>query len=188
MHALPIGLVVGVLVVAAGGDVAAGVQRSGTVPAQQAQLSQQQQTTTPVPVSGSGQRAAGSGPNHGDDSHVPPRPWWQDEAITKELVLTRKQVQAIDKLYESNRASLKALYDEKTKAEAELDRMIREGTVEESVVALQLDRVEAPRTLLNKTQVLMFYKMHRVLTPEQNQKLQAILDRNPHGRRGGTYH
>jgi Spy/CpxP family protein refolding chaperone len=113
-----------------------------------------------------------------------PKAWYQDDAVKKELALTPKQVRDIDQLYESNRAKLNQLFDDVRKQETELDRLIKEGKVEESIISLQLDRVEVPRTELNKTRILMLYRMYRVLTPDQNQKLQALQDKM-HGRRGG---
>jgi Spy/CpxP family protein refolding chaperone len=61
--------------------------------------------------------------------------------------------------------------------EKELSRMIRERTSPETTVSQQLDRVESTRAELNKARMLMIYKMHRVLTSEQNEKLRVINDR-----------
>jgi Spy/CpxP family protein refolding chaperone len=49
---------------------------------------------------------------------------------------------------------------------------------------VQIDRVENLRTTLNKRQTLLRYRIHKVLTPQQDAKLKSIT--NPdNGRRGG---
>ena len=54
---------------------------------------------------------------------------------------------------------------------------MKANTADVSVVAQQVDRVENKRAELNKLRVVMLYRMHRVLTPEQNAGFQAYMDR-----------
>lgn len=54
---------------------------------------------------------------------------------------------------------------------------MKANTADVSVVVQQVDRVENKRAELNKLRVVMLYRMHRVLTPEQNVRLQAYMDR-----------
>lgn len=73
--------------------------------------------------------------------------------------------------------TFRAGYDEMKGLEAELSRLIRENTADEKVVALQIDRVEAQRSQLNKARSLMLYRMHRVLTATQHQTLTTLMEK-----------
>jgi len=103
--------------------------------------------------------------------------WWHDDRIKAELVLTTQQEQEIEQIFQASVPKLRTLKEQLDLLEKDLSRMIRERTSPEATVAQQLDRVETTRGELNKARMLMIYKMHRVLTSEQNEKLRAINDR-----------
>jgi Spy/CpxP family protein refolding chaperone len=103
--------------------------------------------------------------------------WWSDNEIKAELALTPQQAQEIEQIFQASIPRLRTLKEQLDALEKELSRMIRERTSAEATVAQQLDRVETTRAELNKARMLMIYKMHRVLTTEQNEKLRAINDR-----------
>jgi Spy/CpxP family protein refolding chaperone len=103
--------------------------------------------------------------------------WWNDDQIKAELGLSAQQAQEIEQIFQASISRLRTLKDQLDTLEKDLSRMIRERTAPEGTVAQQLDRVETTRAELNKARMLMIYKMHRVLTTEQNEKLRAINDR-----------
>ena len=103
--------------------------------------------------------------------------WWQDEKSRIEIGLTEEQSAAVEEVFQGALPKLKAGKAELDVLESDLSRMIRERTADESLVAAQIDKVEAARAELSKTRTLMLYRMHRILTPEQNTKVQAIHDR-----------
>lgn len=105
------------------------------------------------------------------------RKWWQDEQYKSELGLTEQQSASVEAIFEGAIPRLKALKTQLDGMETELSRLIRERAVDESVVSAQIDRVEAARAELSKNRTLMLYRIHRVLTPEQNTKLQEMHDR-----------
>ena len=108
---------------------------------------------------------------------LPPRhKWWQDDKIKADLALTDQQTSEVEAVFQAALPGLRAHKQQLDGLEADLSRLIRERTADESVVAQQIDRVEAARSELNKTRTLMLYRIHRVLTPEQNTKLQALHD------------
>ena len=117
-----------------------------------------------------------------------PKPWWQDDETKKQLGLKPQQVKEIDQIYEKDRAKLSQLSTERDQQETELTKLIREGQSEEKVISLKLDLVEASRTQYYKIRTLMLYRMYRVLTPDQNKKLQAIQDTMRGRRGGGAFH
>ena len=131
---------------------------------------------TPAPA---GQRAGGPGRN---DSG--PWEWWKDDAVKKELKLTDKQVRDISRIFDTRAREMKPVNDEYQKQRAELDKLARERTVETAIFAIQVGRVEALRTELNKSRSVMFYAISRQLSAEQHDKLREIFARSS-GRRGG---
>lgn len=110
--------------------------------------------------------------------------WWKDAAAQKEVGLSAHQVAKIDKIWNANVSTMMAARKEMDTLEKELSQLIRENTADEKVVALQVDRVEARRSEINKARTLMLYRMHRVLTPEQYQGLTKLLERRRKERSG----
>lgn len=104
-------------------------------------------------------------------------PFWKDPAIIKEVGLTPDQAKRIDALWHDRWKEMTGRAEELRKQETELKRMIAARTVSPDVVALQIDRVEAQRTMLYKSRTLMLYRMALVLTPEQNKGMQDLWDR-----------
>ena len=103
--------------------------------------------------------------------------WWQDEKSKAEIGLTEDQSAQVEQVFQEALPRLKAAKKQLDVLEADLSRMIRERTADELVVAAQIDKVEAARAELSKARTLMLYRMHRILTPEQNTRVQAIHDR-----------
>lgn len=103
--------------------------------------------------------------------------FWKDPAIIKEIGLTAEQAQQIDKLWSERSKEMAGRVTELHKQDAELKRMIAARSVSADVVALQIDRVEAQRTMLYKSRTVMLYRMSLVLTPDQNKAMQTIWDR-----------
>lgn len=166
------GLVIGTLCVVASGPGFA--QRLGGSAPQSNQSKTSQQPANPAPSS---QRP----PQQGFVSWA----WWQDEAVKKDLALTESQARSITRLYEDRARQMKPHSDEFQKQLEELDKMTRERTVDVATYSIQVTRVEALRTELNKTRTVMLYSIHRMLTPEQYQKLRQIRDQRRSGRGGG---
>jgi Spy/CpxP family protein refolding chaperone len=99
--------------------------------------------------------------------------WWKMEPT---LALNAEQSAQIDGIFQEGIAQLQKQKDELDRLEMKLSRLIATMATEADV-ALQIDRVEAVRSSLNKTRTLMLLHMRQVLTPEQRLKLNALLDR-----------
>lgn len=140
---------------------------------------------------------AGSVAARAQESQAPARPspqqgqdgdrrfWWKDAETVKELGLSKRQSDKIERIWQANAPSIRTLHGELDGLEAEFNRLMKENTAEERVIALQIDRVEAVRSQINKSRTLMLYRMHQSLTPAQYQKLTALLEkrRKDRGRR-----
>lgn len=118
-----------------------------------------------------------------------PRKWWQDEATMAVLGMTQQQSTDVEEIFQASRTRLSELKKTLDALEADLSAMVRERR-DEAVVAAKLDEVEDARSALNKARTLMLYRMHRVLTPEQDAKLKELFDkweRERRGRSGGRH-
>jgi Spy/CpxP family protein refolding chaperone len=108
----------------------------------------------------------------------PPRPfaWWKSEPFKKELGLTTDQSTRIDKIWETTRLELRQEWDELSKLEAKLSRLIQ-SDADEAALTRQIDRVETARANANKSRSLMLVQMLKVLTPDQRTRFNALHDR-----------
>jgi Spy/CpxP family protein refolding chaperone len=110
-----------------------------------------------------------------------PRPfaWWKSEPFKKELGLTGDQSARIDKIWETTRPELRQEWDELSKLEAKLSRLIQ-ADADEAMLARQIDRVETARASTNKTRSLMLVQMLKVLTPDQRARFNTLHDKWQH--------
>ncbi len=111
-----------------------------------------------------------------------PAKWWQ--VYKTELRLTPDQASRIDAIFEATFPQLRASYQELNKREEQLSSLISANDATEAQVLRQADQIESIRSELSKTRVLMLFRMRRVLSPEQRDKLQE-LQKEHEGDRGG---
>ena len=108
-----------------------------------------------------------------------PHRWWQSAEVQALLELTDEQSAALDKTYRKTlprqRESMRRLNAE----EHTLSQLVGDINVEEIDVTLQIDRVEAVRSELSKTRILMVFRMHRILTETQRDALDEWMRREP---------
>jgi Spy/CpxP family protein refolding chaperone len=97
----------------------------------------------------------------------PPRGWWRNEAIVKDLGLTAEQSTRLNAIFETTMPDLRLEREELERLEAKLSRMIQDERLDEATLARQIDRVETARANGNKTRSLMLMRMYRVLTRDQ---------------------
>jgi Spy/CpxP family protein refolding chaperone len=107
--------------------------------------------------------------------------WWLYDRT--ELSITDQQSTAINQIFESTIPKLRETRQELDRAEEELSRTIKEHKADIAALSGLLDRVEGARSLYNKTRVLMLYRMHLLLTPDQRTKLEALRARMDPGRK-----
>lgn len=133
------------------------------------------------------QAAQASAPPRGPGSGSLAFEWWNDPGVQRDLALSADKIKRINDLYGRRGQELRLIIHEYQKQAAELEKMTRERVVDESTFQLQVWKVEAARSRINETRLVMLYRFSRELTPEQNQKLQDILDRRYNrGGRGGS--
>jgi Spy/CpxP family protein refolding chaperone len=110
--------------------------------------------------------------------------WWQDDKVQKGLALSPEQITKLEGVFQTAMPSLRAQKRAFDKLEDELSKMVREARVGERELEEFVVRVEAARADLSKTRTLMLYRMHRILSPEQNVKLDELFDQMERERRG----
>ena len=114
-----------------------------------------------------------------------PHRWWQSDEVKTLIELTDAQSAALDTLYRKTvpkqRESMRRLNAEKRI----LSQLVGDMDVEEIDVTRQIDRVEAARSELSKSRILMVFRMHRILTERQRDTLDAWMKREP-GEKGSA--
>ncbi|GMV22869.1 MAG: hypothetical protein AMXMBFR57_28180 [Acidimicrobiia bacterium] len=150
----------------------------------------QTQSAPRQPQTRSGDQNRQGQPGNRDTSQGLPSPprgswvWWKDAKTMQAIGITADQSKQIDDLFHARFPEARAQDTELKKHERELDRLLRERRVGVDVISVQLDRVEAQRTTLNKTRTLMLYQMYQVLSAEQYAKLIAYWEQIRTGRGG----
>ena len=104
-----------------------------------------------------------------------PFAWWKSEQFKKQLGLTADQSARIDKIFETTRPELRQEWDELSRLEEKLSRLIQ-NDADETVLSRQIDRVETARANANKTRALMLVQMLKTLTPDQRARFKTLND------------
>ena len=123
-----------------------------------------------------------------DDHRVP---WWKAPDTRAELAITDKQSKDIDDIFQETVPALRAAKEELDKLDETVAKLIKDGTADISVVARQVAQAEQARANLTTKRTVMLYRMHRLLTPDQRAKLDAMFAQreaerrknDPNGRR-----
>ena len=104
------------------------------------------------------------------------RVWWKNELFQKELTLSPDQVTRIDDVFQAASPSLRAQKRAIDTLEGELSEMVKQARVPEADVEQFVVRVEALRADLGKARTMMIFRMHRILSSDQNAKLQRLFE------------
>lgn len=117
--------------------------------------------------------------------HAPQQrlPWWKDPAVVKEISLTPDQAGRIDAIWRKRETDMRGIAKEYERQRDELSRLMAARKVGIDVISIQLDRVEAQRTILNKSRTIALYQSSLILSTEQNKLLKDIGERNRRDRR-----
>ena len=100
--------------------------------------------------------------------------WWQTERFKKELSLTTEQVTRIEGIYQTTEPLLRAQKQAIDRREEKLSKVIQDPKSDEATLLQTTDRLEAARNELSRTRTLMLFRIRRVLTDEQNLKINAM--------------
>jgi periplasmic protein CpxP/Spy len=113
-------------------------------------------------------------------------PWWKAPETRAELGISDKQSKDIDDIFQETLPSLRAAKEELDKLDEAVTKLIKEGTADVALVAKQVAQAEQARANLTTKRTVMLYRMHRLLTPEQRAKLDAMFERREAERRNNN--
>lgn len=100
--------------------------------------------------------------------------WWQMERFQKALTLTPEQVARIEGIYQTTEPLLRAQKKAVDKYEERLSKTITDPKSDEPMVVQAIDRLEAARSEVSRTRNLMLFRIRRVLSDDQNQKMREM--------------
>ena len=100
--------------------------------------------------------------------------WWQTERFKKELALTTEQISRIEGIYQTTEPLVRAQKQAIDRREEKLSKVIQDPKSDEAMLLQATDRLEAARNELSRTRTLMLFRIRRVLTDEQNVKINAM--------------
>ena len=144
-------------------------------------LSSECEQGPPKADQGRGTDAGRSDGRGGKDEHR--MPWWKAPETRAELGISEKQSKDIDDIFQANLPALRAAKEELDTLDEAVANLIKEGTADIAVVARQVGQAEQARGNLTTKRTVMLYRMHRLLTPEQRTKLDAMFARREAERR-----
>ena len=110
-------------------------------------------------------------------------PWWKAPETRAELAISDKQSKDIDDIFQETLPSLRAAKEELDSLDEAVTRLMKEGTADVTVIARQVAQAEQARANLTTKRTVMLYRMHRLLTPDQRVKLDAMFERREAERR-----
>ena len=100
--------------------------------------------------------------------------WWQSERFQKELALAPEQITRIEGIYQSTTPLLRAQKEAFDRREEKLSKVIADPKSDEAMVVQATDRLEAARNEMGRTRTLMLFRIRRVLSDEQQLKLNTL--------------
>jgi len=109
--------------------------------------------------------------------------WWQNDRFQRELALSGDQVARLEGIFQAAGSAMRTNKAALDKVQSELSAMVRDGRADDETAGELIARVEAARGELGKTRGLMLYRMRRILTSDQNAKLQVLFDEHERSRR-----
>jgi Spy/CpxP family protein refolding chaperone len=109
--------------------------------------------------------------------------WWQDDRFKRELALSAEQIDRVEAIYQSTGPAMRTQKAALDRLQAELSKLVADGTADEHAARDVMSRVETARSELGLTRALMLYRMRRILTSDQHVKLQVLFDERERERR-----
>ncbi len=107
-----------------------------------------------------------------------PHRWWKSAEVGVLLKLTDEQSATLERIYRRTLPKQRESMSRLNSEERILSKLVEDMDVDEIDVTRQIDRVEAVRSELSKTRILMVFRMHRTLTTTQREALDDWMERD----------
>ena len=105
---------------------------------------------------------------------LPPGKWWVNKRFILQLRLSQDQQSRIESLWLQNRRNLVAWKSELEKRQMEFMDLLGKGSVDEAAALRAFDRLQEARLNIERATFLMRVQVKNLLSPEQQQKLEAV--------------
>jgi Spy/CpxP family protein refolding chaperone len=102
----------------------------------------------------------------------PPGRWWDDRGFAKNLKLRPEQQTRMDAIFEQNRGSLIASFQNVQQAQAQMEELSRSPAPDESALFAQIDRVAQARAELQKATTHMMLQLRKEMDADQLKRLE----------------
>lgn len=107
-----------------------------------------------------------------------PGKWWTLEKYKLELKLTEEQSAQIEQIFQTSMERMRSEKADLDRAQDAFRQLLAKTDAEELEYMRAIDRVEMARYTMSKERTLMLVRIHKVLTPEQRTRLQAMHKRD----------
>ena len=104
---------------------------------------------------------------------VPSGKWWYNPEIQKNLDLSKKEINKLDKLFAKSRRKLIKLKSEVEHEQFELDQLLGQKQVNDVKVKKQFQRLEKARNKLANEQLQFVIGVRNTLGPDRFQQLKS---------------
>lgn len=116
-------------------------------------------------------------PAKSDGARPKSHKWWSAEDSKSEFGITPAQSRELEGIFQSFLPTLKSSKQDIDRYQREVSRLLSEASASEVVVLQAIDRLEAAQSGLSRTRTLMLFRMYRVLSPEQREKVKQFHER-----------
>lgn len=113
----------------------------------------------------------------GDEPKPRSHKWWSSDEGRAEIGLTDVQSKRLEAIFQRFLPALKSNKDDVDKYQREVSKLLAEAREDEDVVLHAIDRLESAQSALSRTRTLMLYRMYKLLTPEQREKVNRYNER-----------
>lgn len=113
-----------------------------------------------------------------------PGKWWTSDKYRLELKLTDEQSAQIEQIFQTSMDRMRAEKADLDRAQEAFRQVLAKIDADELEYTRAVDRIEMARYTISKERTLMLVRIHKILTPEQRTRLQAMHKRDDGNRKG----
>jgi Spy/CpxP family protein refolding chaperone len=100
--------------------------------------------------------------------------WWRSDEMRAEFGITDAQSVELERIFQSFVAALKSGMMDVDRYQKDVSKLMAEPSASEVDVIQAINRLEAAKADLGRTRSLMLFRMYRVLSPEQREKVKKF--------------
>ena len=109
--------------------------------------------------------------------NVPHGKWWQNPEVSKQMGLTKGEINSLDKAYLDNRRKLIDLKSKLEKERLELENLFENEKLNEAEVMKRFGQMENARTLLSAERFKFIVEVRKIIGLERYRTLKTSFDK-----------